>query len=358
MAEFMKTVFRAVRRICIIGLAVCILYKFCSTTIAADFDPLWYAEQNPDVVAELGDSPELLQLHYELFGKTECRMSNSTDVEAKLRKLFNAEEYAVLYPDVAEAFGDDPDILFEHYVAYGILESRKASEKMSPATVASLKAAVTSALESIGAEAVPGSVAIIVVMEGALTEDAAVQNAFVQVQDALVEAVETTIEEANRPEPAVTESDDDSDSNSGSSSSSDYDSDSNSESSSSSDCGSSWVDPCSGGHKWVRMEDYYGYHKCSVCPNMEEHNWENIGDKHRCTVCGYEKEHFTGTEENKCAACNANMSESEQNTTTPEAEDEVTSDENTNTSGNGTTENVEETSNNSNSASTDNTASE
>lgn len=272
MVEFMKTVFKAVRRIAIIGLMVSILFKFCSTTLAADFDPLWYAEQNPDVVEELGDSPEMLQLHYEMFGKTECRMSNSTDVEAKLRKLFNAEEYAVLYPDVVEAFGDDPDTLFEHYIAYGILESRKASENMSTITVARLKAAVTNALESIGTEAVPGSAAIIAVMEGTLTEDPAVQEAFVQVQDALVEAVETTIEKANKPEPVETESDDDD---------SDSNNDSNSGSSSSSSCDSSYVDPCSGVHTWVDKGDY---HECSVCGTGGVHEVEN----NKCTLCGHQ----------------------------------------------------------------------
>lgn len=292
MAEFMKMIFNKVRRIAIMGLAICILYKFCSTTIAADFDPLWYAEQNPDVVAELGDSPELLELHYELFGKTECRMANSVDVEAKLRKLFNAEEYAALYPDVVEAYGNDPDILFRHYVAYGILESRKASEKMSPATVASLKAAVTSALESIGAEAVPGSVAIITVMEGTLTEDPAVQSAFVQVQDALVEAVETTIVEANKPESVVTESS--SDSNSNSNSNSDSSNDSSSDSSSTSSASGS-----SDGHTWVQVDS--GRHECSECGIIEYHEFDS---NHIC-VCGYEhtiKGHRYN-EEHICSIC-------------------------------------------------------
>lgn len=315
MAEFLKSVVKAARRVVILGLAVSILVKCYSVTNAAGFDPLWYAEQNPDVVAELGDSPEMLELHYELLGKTECRMSNSTDVEAKLRKLFNAEEYAVLYPDVVEAFGNDPEILFEHYVAYGILESRKASEKMSPATVASLKEAVTNAMESIGAEAVPGSIAVIAVMEGAVTEDAAVQDALAQIQDSLVEAVETTIVEANKPEPVEEDSDDDDDEESSSSSSS--------------SSGSSYVDPCKDGHTWVAEE---GYHTCSVCGSGDLHGpFSSVNSSvHKCDVCGYQQEHYPSAEDGtKCDGCGATISSQGQTTpSTPDTNDENQNEDN------------------------------
>lgn len=314
MAEFFKSVVKTVRRVVILGLAVSILIKCYSVTNAAGFDPLWYAEQNPDVVAELGDSPEMLELHYELLGKTECRMSNSTDVEAKLRKLFNAEEYAVLYPDVVEAFGNDPEILFEHYVAYGILESRKASEKMSPATVASLKEAVTNAMESIGAEAVPGSIAVIAVMEGAVTEDAAVQDALAQIQDSLVEAVETTIVEANKPEPVEEDSDDDDDE----------------ESSSSSSSSSGRPDPCEGkAHEWV---DNGYYHTCRVCGRTGDHgNWSSIGsEQHKCGYCDYTEGCISDFDETspKCQKCGASVTS--QGQTTPSTPDTDTNDENQN----------------------------
>ncbi|MCM1263263.1 MAG: hypothetical protein NC313_11140 [Butyrivibrio sp.] len=270
MAEFMKSVFKAVRRIAVLGLAACILYEVCSTSNAAAFDPLWYAEQNPDVVAALGDSPEMLELHYELAGKTECRMANSVDVEAKIRRLFNAEEYAALYPDVVAEFGNDPDVLFQHYVAYGILESRRASEDMRLSTVASLKAAMTSALESVGAEAVPGSVAILAIMEGSMADEPAVQEALVQVQDTLVEAVETTIVAASKPE-VVPDDDDDDD-----------------EDEEEGGC-TPLPDPCEGKeHVYVKYTEYQ--HTCSVCKRVygdHDRNGHTSDGTPKCSVCEY-----------------------------------------------------------------------
>ncbi|MCM1047609.1 MAG: hypothetical protein NC433_04205 [Clostridiales bacterium] len=285
---------KTVRGVAVFGLAACIIAGTCSTANAADFDPLWYAEQNPDVVAEFGDSPEILAQHYEMVGKAEGRMSNSTDVEAKLRKFFNAEEYAALYPDVVEAFGNDPDILFQHYVAYGILESRRASEDMRLSTVASLKAAMTNALESVGAEAVPGSAAILAIMEGTLGDEPAVQEVLVQVQDTLVEAVETTIVAASKPEVVPSDDDDDVESDS-TSSSSDSSSDSDSDSSSSSD--SSSGSSSSSGSGSVETPPT----QTTTC----EHDWkpiDNDATKHKCSKCNEEEEHTLN--EGTCSKCN------------------------------------------------------
>lgn len=296
MAEFMKSVFKAARRIAVIGLAACIFYGAYSTTNAVAFDPLWYAEQNPDVVAELGDSPELLEMHYEMFGKTECRMSNSIDVEAKLRKLFNAEEYAALYPDVVEAFGNDPDILFEHYVAYGILESRKASEDMRLSTVASLKEAMTNALESIGAEVVPGSAAIMAIMEGTFAEEPAVQEVLVQVQDSLVEAVETTIVAASKPEPTYDNNEHD--------------------------------------HIWL---DKGGYHECYVCGERENHYYVSYDSAiHKCRVCGAQAAHsYNSSNYCSCGATAPNSCGGSIQTTPPTGDEDDGEEEPANGNGNG-----------------------
>lgn len=41
--------------------------------------------------------------------------------------IFDAEYYAEMYPDVVNALGNDPDVLYQHYMTYGKEEGRKAS---------------------------------------------------------------------------------------------------------------------------------------------------------------------------------------------------------------------------------------
>lgn len=50
---------------------------------------------------------------------------NASAVE--LRDLFDAEYYAERHADVKAALGTDPDVLFDHYVNYGVKEGRKGS---------------------------------------------------------------------------------------------------------------------------------------------------------------------------------------------------------------------------------------
>lgn len=90
------------KKLLTMGLAGTLLVGTVVTSNAAELDFAWYAKQNPDVVAVFGDSEEMLRLHYEKYGRLEARMANTHDTEAKLRKLFDAEEYAALYPDVKE----------------------------------------------------------------------------------------------------------------------------------------------------------------------------------------------------------------------------------------------------------------
>lgn len=47
---------------------------------------------------------------------------------AELRDLFDAEYYAERHADVKAALGTDPDVLFDHYVTYGVKEGRKGSQ--------------------------------------------------------------------------------------------------------------------------------------------------------------------------------------------------------------------------------------
>ena len=47
-----------------------------TTPTSDDFDPIYYAEHNPDVVTALGTDPAVLKQHYEMFGKIEGRKAH------------------------------------------------------------------------------------------------------------------------------------------------------------------------------------------------------------------------------------------------------------------------------------------
>lgn len=169
---------------------------------AANLDLAWYAEQNPDVVAALGDSPEMLQYHYEAHGRKEGRMANTHDVEAQLRRLFDAEEYAAFYPDVKKAFGDDAEAMFQHYISYGMLEARRPCKEVSYEAAVSLKKTVTRQMKDAGLDAAPGSAQLVEIITGSVSEDvggADVQQALSVVAVEVEKAVAGTIEEAKAP---------------------------------------------------------------------------------------------------------------------------------------------------------------
>lgn len=164
------------------------------TTHAAAFNAEWYAQRYPDVVEALGNSPATLQNHYNTYGRKEGRMANDHDTEAQLRKLFNANEYATLYPDVKAAFGDNAEAMFQHYITYGILETRRPSEQVSYESAAAMKTVVTNAMTKVGLKADPGSRQLAAAIEGSLQQvnGEALQAALSQVQNAVDKAVEDT----------------------------------------------------------------------------------------------------------------------------------------------------------------------
>lgn len=150
----------------------------------------------------MGDSPEALQAHYQLFGRKEGRMANEHDMEAQLRRLFNAEEYGKLYGDVNAVFGGNEEAMFQHYLSYGLLEGRRPSNKVSQAAASAMKDSVVRAMESVGIEAVPGSVQVVEILTGEIPADAggaAVQQALAQAAPAIERAVSDTVEEVNNP---------------------------------------------------------------------------------------------------------------------------------------------------------------
>lgn len=267
------------------------------TAHAAELDTAWYAEKNPDVVAEFGDSPEALQMHYEMYGKKEARMANSHDVEAQLRRLFKAEEYGTLYPDVKEFYGEDAEAMFRHYLSYGLLEARRPSEKVSQAVASTLKVTVEKAMTDAGLAAVPGSNDIAAVIENAASAEtggAEVAEALTQVSAVVEKAVAEAYEEVTNPKPAPS---------SGSSSSSS----SASSSSSSGDEGEETKECAEGKHTWEPdgKSDYI--HVCTVCGKKCDgttHNWSNNDGV--CKICGYicdHKDDKGNSYDNNCGAC-------------------------------------------------------
>lgn len=207
-----------------LSLAAVLLIGTTVTAGAAELDYAWYAAQNPDVVAELGDSPEALQAHYEMFGRKEGRAANSRDVEAQLRKLFKAEEYASLYPDVKAFYGDDAEALFRHYIGYGLLEARRPSEKVPQTVAVTLKAAVEKAMADAGIAAAPGSVQLVEIITDTIPADEggqAVQQALAQAAPEVEKAVEEAVKETTDPKPVPSNGGGSSSSNSGGGGSSD-----------------------------------------------------------------------------------------------------------------------------------------
>lgn len=171
-------------------------------TNAAELDFAWYAKQNPDVVEELGDSPEMLKLHYDMFGRKEARMANEHDMEGQLRQLFIAEEYAALYPEIKTIYGDDTEAMFQHYVIYGLLEARRPREKVSQAAALSLKADIEKAFQEVDVMVQPGSVQLLEIITGTISEEIGgekMQQALTQASPVVGQAIEDLLTDVMNP---------------------------------------------------------------------------------------------------------------------------------------------------------------
>ena len=82
---------------------------------SAIFDPTYYATNNPDVVAALGNTQEALLNHFLTNGMTEGRQGCAT---------FNVNTYMTRYTDLQAAYGSDLPSYYMHYMNYGIFEGR------------------------------------------------------------------------------------------------------------------------------------------------------------------------------------------------------------------------------------------
>lgn len=69
------------------------------------------------------------------FAKTEQPSAYKVKItksdRAMLKKLFNAKEYAAMYPDVYKAYGNNEKKLWQHFITFGIYEGRSINENLN-----------------------------------------------------------------------------------------------------------------------------------------------------------------------------------------------------------------------------------
>ena len=101
----------------------------------AVFDAAYYASSNPDVKAIFGTDEQTLYMHYKMFGKNEGRLPvaptahptpvTPQTVTSMMENGFDPVYYANNNKDVVAVIGNDPQQLYLHYTLYGKNEGRK-----------------------------------------------------------------------------------------------------------------------------------------------------------------------------------------------------------------------------------------
>lgn len=81
------------------------------------FDAKYYAEQYADLKEAFGDDEEALYNHYVTYGFNEGRSMNA---------LIDVKQYREAYADLDAAFGNNWDAYVDHYITYGFREGRNA----------------------------------------------------------------------------------------------------------------------------------------------------------------------------------------------------------------------------------------
>lgn len=99
------------------------------------FDAEYYAGSNPDVKAVFGTNEQNLYLHYKMFGKNEGRLPvaptayptpvTQQSVASIMESGFDPVYYANNNKDVVAVLGNDPQKLYLHYTLFGKNEGRK-----------------------------------------------------------------------------------------------------------------------------------------------------------------------------------------------------------------------------------------
>lgn len=97
------------------------------------FDVAVYKAKNSDLQQAFGDNTAEYYKHFANFGYNEGRTAvEENKPVAKTDGIFNAEYYAKVNTDVAQALGTDEATLFAHFVNYGMAEGRTCSPVYNP----------------------------------------------------------------------------------------------------------------------------------------------------------------------------------------------------------------------------------
>ncbi|SFG04196.1 Transglutaminase-like superfamily protein [Lachnospiraceae bacterium C7] len=89
--------------------------KYNGVDYSLVYDPDYYMEHNPDVVAAFGNDYTAILRHFVDYGMREKRKGNST---------FNVISYKNRYADLRNAYGNDLSKYYLHYINYGNKENR------------------------------------------------------------------------------------------------------------------------------------------------------------------------------------------------------------------------------------------
>lgn len=70
--------------------------------------------------------------------EADMQSASLKSLPTSLRELFDAEYYASLYPDVALSLGLDKEMLFQHFLKFGLAEGRACSKYFDIASYCSM----------------------------------------------------------------------------------------------------------------------------------------------------------------------------------------------------------------------------
>lgn len=108
-----------------------------------EFNVEAYKANNPDLVNVFGGDTRTYYVHYVKYGKAENRKATGSNGGNQgstgsyvvdgvdYSAVFDADYYYAHHKDVANAFGNDKQALFNHFMNYGINEGRQASEEFN-----------------------------------------------------------------------------------------------------------------------------------------------------------------------------------------------------------------------------------
>lgn len=94
-------------------------YFFDGVDYSKVFDPIFYANNNPDLKKAFGTNESKLFEHFRVFGMKEIKRAGTTI------STFNVETYKKYSFDLQDKFGDDLPKYYKHYCIVGYMENRR-----------------------------------------------------------------------------------------------------------------------------------------------------------------------------------------------------------------------------------------